>query len=82
MSAQACDDSGGAPKPGVLNPIVKRSRGDQALRAYILRPSLICRELFGIGLPGTVATTAGVVFSKKLSGHQVRDMVRANNLGV
>jgi hypothetical protein len=82
VMAIVCEKYANPPKPGALNPIVKRSRGDQALRAYILRLSVICRELFGKGLPGTVATTAGVVFSKKLSGHQVRDMVRANNLEV
>ncbi len=80
--AIVCDKNSTNFKPGILNPIVKRSRGDQVLRSYILRLSIRCHELFGKGLPGTVATTAGVVFSKNISGHQVRDMVRANNLEV
>jgi hypothetical protein len=65
--------------PGRLNPIVKRSRGDQVLRYFILLLSMRCRELFGKWLPGTVATAAGVVFSKKITGHQVRNLVRAHD---
>ena len=64
--------------PGKLNPIVKRSRGDQVLR-YFLLLSMRCRELFGKWLTGTVATAAGVVFSKKITGHQVRNLVRAHD---
>jgi len=64
---------------GKLNPIVKRSRGDQVLRYFILLLSMRCRELFGKWLPGTVATAAGVVFSKKITGHQVRNLVRAHD---
>jgi hypothetical protein len=62
---------------GIIQPIVKRSRGDQVLRAYIYRLSMRCRETFGKWLPGTVATTASVVFSKNITRHKVRDIMRA-----
>ena len=80
--AIVCEKNSNNFNPGILNPIVKRSRGDQVLRGYILRLSVICRSLFKKGLPGTVATTAGVVFSKKITGHQVRDLVRAHDPGL
>jgi len=60
-------------------PTVTRSRGDPVLRGYILRMTIVCEILFGKELHGTVATAAAVAFSKKISGSQVRDMVRANN---
>lgn len=75
--ALVCEKHADDFNPGPLNPIVKRSRGDQVVRAYILRMSITCREIFHKMLPGTVATIAGVVFSKKVTGPQVRDIVRA-----
>ena len=56
-----------------------RAMDGQVLRYFILLLSMRCRELFGKWLPGTVATAAGVVFSKKIAAHQVRDMVRAHD---
>ena len=61
----------------------KRARGDQAVRAYILRLSLACREWwFGEVLTGTVATTASVALSKKISADQVRNMLRSKTPGL
>ena len=72
--AIVCDKNTNQPVPDT---VVKRSRGDQVLRTYIFRLSKHCREDFGRWLPGTVATTAGVVFSKKIVGPAVRDIMRA-----
>ena len=80
--AIVCEKNGTNFKPGIFYPIVKRSRGDQVLRSYILQLSIRCHELFGKGLVGTVATTAGVVFLKKITGHQVRDLMRAHDPGL
>lgn len=77
-----CEKSVYIPKPNILLPIVKRSRGDDVMRAFVLQMSAICHQGFGKGLPGTVATTASVALSKKISGHQVRDIVRAHDPGV
>lgn len=60
-----------------LNPVVKRRRGDQAVRSFALRLSAICLQGFEKALPGIVAITASVVLSKKISADQVREMVRA-----
>jgi len=58
--------------------VVKRARGDQAVRAFILRLSVLCRDWwFGEVLTATVATTASVALSKKISADQVRNMVRS-----
>jgi hypothetical protein len=65
-----------------LFPIVKRSRGDDIMRNYVLRVSAHCREAFDKWLPGIVATTASVALSKDISGDQVRDIVRAHDPGV
>ena len=77
--AADCEKSGYMPKPNIILPIVKRSRGDDVMRGFVLRMSATCREGFGNGLPGTVATTASVALSKRISAHQVRDMVRAHD---
>jgi hypothetical protein len=58
-------------------PMVTRSRGDQVVRGYILRMTILCDMLFDKELHGTVATTTGVALSKEISGDRVRDMVRA-----
>jgi hypothetical protein len=55
---------------------VKRARGDMVARAFILRLSAACRMWFGNALTGTVATTASVALSKKISADQARNMVR------
>jgi hypothetical protein len=73
-----CEKGVYIPKPNILMPIVKRSRGDDVVRAFVLQMSAICREVFGNALSGTVATTANVALSKKISRHQVRDIVRAH----
>ena len=75
--AIVCERNTNQPDIGTLYPIEKRSRGDPVLRAYIFRLSMECRETFRKWLPGTVATTAGVAFSKQIAGHNVRDMMRA-----
>ncbi|MGO9276940.1 MAG: hypothetical protein ACLP3Q_05310 [Streptosporangiaceae bacterium] len=62
----------------IHHPVVTRSRGDELVRGFVLRMNVICRLLFEKDLHGTVATTAGVAFSKEISGNQVRDMVRAH----
>ncbi len=77
--ASDCEKSAYIPKPNIILPIVKRSRGDDVTRGFVLRMSGICREGFGNGLPGTVATTASVALSKPISAHQVRDIVRAHD---
>ena len=71
----ACEERAGG--VAVHHPVVTRSRGDDLVRGFVLRMNFICHMLFEKDLPGTVATTAGVAFSKKISGDQVRDMVRA-----
>jgi hypothetical protein len=76
--AADCEKDAYIPKPNIVLPIVKRSRGDDVMRGFVLRMSAICREGFGNGLPGTVATTASVALSKRIRAHQVRDMVRAH----
>ncbi len=72
--AVVCEKNINQPVPDT---VVKRSRGDQVLRTYIFRLSKHCRANFGNWLPGTVATTAGVVFSKEIAGRTVRDIMRA-----
>jgi hypothetical protein len=57
--------------------VVERARGDEAMRAFVLRLSAACREWFGEALTGTVATTASVALSKKITADQVRNMVRS-----
>jgi hypothetical protein len=76
--AARCEEYASVIRPVHL-PTVTRSRGDKVLRAYILRMTIVCQMLFGKDLHGTVATTAGVVFSRKIGASQVRDMVRAYN---
>jgi hypothetical protein len=76
--AVTCEERASAIWPVSLPPVA-RSRGDQVLRGYILRMTFVCQRLFDKGLHGTVATTAGVAFSKEISGNQVRDMVRAHD---
>ena len=63
--AIVCEKNTNQPVPDT---VVKRSRGDQVLRTYIFGLSMHCRVKFGKWLPGTVATTAGVVFSKEIAG--------------
>ena len=72
--AIVCVKSANRPLPDT---VVKRSRGDQVLRTYIFRLSMHCRENFDKWLPGTVATTADVVFSKEITGGTVRNIMRA-----
>ncbi len=74
-----CERMGRLPPPNSSFPyIVERARGDQAVRAFILGLSVMCREWwFGEVLTATVATTASVALSKKITGGQVREMVRA-----
>ena len=72
--AIVCVKSANRPLPDT---VVKRSRGDQVLRTYIFRLSMHCRENFDKWLPGTVATTAEVVFSKEITGGTVRNIMRA-----
>ena len=81
-SAVRCDKNAKQLEQGKLNPIVKRSRGDEVLRAYIVRLSMFCQETFEKWLTGTVATTASVALSEKISGQQVRDTVRAITSGL
>jgi hypothetical protein len=76
--AVTCEGRASAILPVSLPPVA-RSRGDQVLRGYVLRMTFVCQRLFDKELHGTVATTAGVVFSKGISGNQVRDMVRAHD---
>jgi hypothetical protein len=76
--AVTCEERASAIWPVYLPPVA-RSRGDQVLRGYILRMTFVCLRLFDKALHGTVATTAGVAFSKEISGNQVRDMVRAHD---
>ena len=76
--AVTCEERASAIWPVYLPPVA-RSRGDQVLRGYILRMTFVCQRLFDKELHGTVATTAGVAFSKEISGNQVRDMVRAHD---
>jgi hypothetical protein len=78
--AMACEERGPNLVP-VHHPVVTRPRGDEMVRGFVLRMTIICHMLFDKELYGTVATTAGVAFSKELSGNQVRDMVRAYELG-
>ncbi len=62
--------------------VVGRARGDQAVRAFVLRLSATCREVwFGEALTGTVATTASVALSKRVAADQVRNMVRSQPRG-
>ena len=70
------------PKPNIFFPVVKRARGDRAVRGFVLRLSEICLLGFEKALTGTVATTASVALSKKISANQVRDIVRAHDPGV
>lgn len=78
--ASDCEKSAYIPtKPNIILPILKRSRGDDVLRGFVLRMSAICREGFGNGLAGTVATTASVSLSKQISACLVRDIVRAHD---
>jgi hypothetical protein len=65
-----------------LLPMVKRSRGDDVMRKYVLQVSAHCREAFDKSLPGTVATTTSVALVKKINARQVRDIVRAHDPGV
>ena len=74
--AVACEERGPNLVP-VHHPVVTRSRGDEVVRGFVLRMTIVCHMLFDKELHGTVATTAGVAFSKEISGNQVRDMVRA-----
>jgi hypothetical protein len=76
--AVTCEERASAIWPAFLPPVA-RSRGDQVLRGYILRMTFVSQRLFDKELHGTVATTAGVAFSKEISGNQVRDMVRAHD---
>jgi hypothetical protein len=63
--------------------VVKRARGDQTMRAFILRLSRYCREWwFGKVLTATIATTASVALSKKISAKQVRNLVRSATPGL
>lgn len=75
-AAAACDKRAQQPHLDWLSPIVTRDRGDQVLRAFIVRLSLRCQETFKKWLSGTVATTTGVVFATKITGEQVRNIVR------
>jgi len=75
--AVACEERGPLLVP-VHDPVVTRSRGDQAVRGYILRMTIVCHMLFEKDLHGTVATTAGVAFSKEIAADQVRDMLKAH----
>jgi hypothetical protein len=61
-----------------LMPIVKRSRGDDVMRKYVLHMSAACLMDFNKCLSSTVATTASVALAKDIKARQVRDMVRAN----
>jgi hypothetical protein len=80
--AIVCERMGGLLPNSDFPLAVKRARGDQAVRAFILRLSLLCREWwFGEVLTGTVATTASVALSKKISADQVRNMVRSETRG-
>jgi hypothetical protein len=79
--ATCCEKRLRAPSNPILYPIVARSRGDLVKRYYVLKMSALCREGFGKGLAGTVATTASVVLSKNVSGAQVREIVRAHDPG-
>jgi hypothetical protein len=79
--ATSCEKRLRAPSNPILYPIVKRSRGDAVMRYYVLKMSALCREGFGKGLAGTVATTASVALSKDISGDQVREIVRAHDPG-
>ena len=63
--------------------VAKRTRGDQTMRAFILRLSRYCREWwFGKVLTATIATTASVALSKKISAKQVRNLVRSATPGL
>ncbi len=76
-AAVDCEERGPNLVP-VHHPVVTRSRGDAAVRGYILRMNFICRYLYERDLHGTVATTASVAFSKKVTAHQIRNLVRAH----
>jgi hypothetical protein len=76
--AVACEERGPELVPFHL-PVVTRSRGDEVVRGFVLRMNFICHWLFKKDLHGTVATTAGVAFSKNIAAQQVRDIVRAYN---
>ena len=81
--AIVCERMGGPELDSTFPLIVKRARSDQAVRAFILRLSGLCREWwFGEALTGTVATTASVALSKKISADQVRNMVRSETRGL
>ncbi len=80
--AISCEKRVQIPISNILMPIVKRSRGDDVMRNYVLQMSALCRRGFDKGLPGTVATTASVALSKKINARQVRDIVRAHDPGV
>jgi hypothetical protein len=64
--AISCEKSVYIPRPNILMPIVKRSRGDAVMRNYVLQLSAICRMGFDKGLTGTVATAASVALSKEM----------------
>jgi hypothetical protein len=74
--AVVCEKWGPVLAP-IHHPVVTRSRGDEVVRGFVLRMNFICHLLFEKELHGTVATAAGVAFSKNIAAHQVRDMVRA-----
>jgi hypothetical protein len=75
--AIVCDRMGRFLPNSSFPSVIQRARGDMVARAFILRLSAVCREWwFGEVLTGTVATTASVALSKKISADQVRNMVR------
>jgi hypothetical protein len=75
--AAECENRAYKPKPNIFFPAVDRRRGDQVVRSFALRLSEICLQGFEKALPGIVAITASVVFSKEITGGKVREMVRA-----
>jgi len=55
---------------------VKRRRGDDEVRAYVLRMAQTSGELFGKHLSGCIATVTNVVFRTNFRGIHIREMTR------
>jgi hypothetical protein len=56
---------------------VERHRGDDTVRAFVIRVEAAARHLFGVSLYGTVATVTNVALNRQdVTGHQVRELVR------
>ena len=72
--AIVCDKNTNQPVPDT---VVKDLAATKCCVPTFFDCRMHCRKNFGKWLPGTVATTAGVAFSKEIAGRTVRDIMRA-----